>query len=396
MSGEAIAIALLTLGAIFVAGLAADVAARRTRLPRVTLLLVLGVAVGPIGLDLFPDSQRDWFPFVADLALLMVAFLLGGELTAGMLRRHGREVLGVSLLVVATTAVSVAFGLIAAGFPQAAALLLGAIATSTDPVAVSDVIREVRAKGPFARTLLGVVAVDDAWGIVVMSVALAAVLGVHDGAAAWASLGHGAVELTGALLLGAALGVPMALLSGRVRDGEPTLAEALGGVLLCGGFALWLGVSFLLAAMAMGVVVANLARHHRRTFRAIEGIEWPFMILFFVLSGAALRRTDLEQAGAVTLAYIALRVFGRIAGGLLSARILGARDAAPIGLAMLPQAGIAIGMALVASQRVPHVGDLILSATVAATIIFEIAGPLVTRAVLLRTDREERLDTETG
>jgi Kef-type K+ transport system membrane component KefB len=224
----------------------------------------------------------------------MVAFLLGGELTAALLREHGRAVLVISLVVVVVTAAIVAAGLLALGWPVPVALLLAAIATSTDPAAVSDVVRETDARGPFTKTLLGVVAIDDAWGIAAMSVALALVLGIQSPEAARVVAVDGFVELAGALLVGCALGVPMALLSGRVRAGEPTQAEALGGVLLCGGVALLLEVSFLLAAMTMGVVVANLARHHRRPFRAIEGIEWPFMVLFFVLSGTSLHVTELS------------------------------------------------------------------------------------------------------
>jgi Kef-type K+ transport system membrane component KefB len=178
----------------------------------------------------------------------------------------------------------------------------------------------------------------------------------------------------------------MALFSGRVRTGEPTQAEALGGVLLCGGVALLLDVSFLLAAMTMGVVVANLAHHHRRTFRAIEGIEWPFLVLFFVLSGASLEVAEFGKAAGLTVTYVLLRVLGRVLGGWLGS--LGSGRSLPtgmIGVALLPQAGIAIGMALVASQRVPDVGGAILTATVAATIVFEIVGPILTRLVVLRS-----------
>jgi Kef-type K+ transport system membrane component KefB len=138
--------------------------------------------------------------------------------------------------------------------------------------------------------------------------------------------------------------------------------------------------------MTMGVVVANLARHHRRSFRAIEGIEWPFLVLFFVLSGASLQVAELGTAATLTLAYVLLRVLGRIAGGWLGSH-LSARSpsARTVGVALLPQAGIAIGMALVVSQRVPEVGGAILTATVAGTIVFEIAGPILTRLVLVRS-----------
>ena len=117
--------------------------------------------------------------------------------------------------------------------------------------------------------------------------------------------------------------------------------------------ALLLGVSFLLAAMTMGVVVANLARHHRRPFRAIEGIEWPFMVLFFVLSGASLQVAELGTGATLTFAYVVLRVLGRVLGGwlgsLLSGRSVSTRA---IGVALLPQAGIAIGMGLVVATIV--------------------------------------------
>ena len=177
----------------------------------------------------------------------------------------------------------------------------------------------------------------------------------------------------------------MALLTGRIRAGEPTQAEALGAVLLCGGLALYLDVSLLLAPMAMGIVVANLARHHRRPFRAIEGIEWPLMVLFFVLSGASLRMTTLGEATGLTFAYVLLRVVGRVAGGWLGARISGRpRWGGSLGLALFPQAGVAIGMALVVSERVPDVGNTILTATVAGTIFFELIGPILTRSALRR------------
>ncbi len=377
MKADPIAIALVTLGAIFLAGLAAEIVAGRTRLPRVTLLLLIGVCVGPLGFGLFPEASAGWFPFIADLALVMVAFLLGGELTLALFREHGRAVLVISLVVVVLTAAIVAAGLLMLGWPIPVALLLAAIATSTDPAAVSDVVREANARGPLTKTLLGVVA---------MSFALAVVVGFGSPEAARVVALDGFIELAGAVLVGGVLGVPLALLSGRVRSGEPTQAEALGGVLLCGGVALMFEVSFLLAAMTMGVVVANVGRHHRRPFRAIEGIEWSFLVLFFVLSGASLQMAELGTAAELTLGYVLLRLLGRVVGGWLGSLLSGRSPSArTLGVALLPQAGIAIGMALVVSQRVPEVGGVILIATVAGTIVFEILGPIFTRLVVVRS-----------
>lgn len=375
---------MLVIGGILLAALAADTLGRRTRLPRVTLLLLLGLAVGPSGMALIPDGVEAWYPLTADLALVMVAFLLGGELTVSTLRQHGRDVMTVSLVVVVVTAIVVLTGLVLAGFPTELAILLGVIATSTDPAAVADVVHESRARGPTTRVLLGVVAVDDAWGILMLSLGLAWVLAASDPSSAWSAVLGGGFEIVGALGVGFAVGIPMALLTGRLNEGEPTLTEAVDGVLLSGGLALAFGVSHLLAAMVTGAVVANLARHHRRPFRAIEGIEWPFMAVFFVLSGAMLRFDAVAAALGLVAGFVALRVLGRLSGGLVAASLAKDRSIASVwlGPALLPQAGVALGMALVVSARIPEWGPTVLAATMASTVFFELVGPVCTRRVL--------------
>ncbi|MBW2245148.1 MAG: cation:proton antiporter [Deltaproteobacteria bacterium] len=378
---------LISLGCIFLAALAFDAIGRRTRLPRVTLLLVFGFAIGPSGLDALPEMTGAWFPAVADIALLMIGFLLGGRLTRSELRERGRLVIGFSVVVVTITFAVMALGLFAIGVtPVVVGLLLAAIATATDPAAVMDVVHGTRAKTPFARALLAIVAIDDVWGLIIFSVALAVGLLVQGDAAA-AVVMHAAWDLGGALLLGVGLGIPMAYLTGRVDPGEPSLFEALGLVFLCGGLARWLDVSFLLSAVALGTTVTNLARHHIRPFHAIEGIEWPFMILFFVLAGAALDLSALAHIGPWFTAYIVLRIAGRLAGGWLGG-CLPPADANLrrwMGIALLPQAGVALGMALVASQRFPEAGEVVLPVIIASTIFFEVLGPIATRFALDRT-----------
>jgi Kef-type K+ transport system membrane component KefB len=157
-------------------------------------------------------------------------------------------------------------------------------------------------------------------------------------------------------------------------------------VFLCGGLALWLEVAFILSAMVMGAVVTNLARHHKRPFHAIEGIEWPFLVLFFVLAGASLEIDALWVAGVGLIGYVALRVLGRLLGAWLGGALCDVDPAQRwwMGLAMLPQAGVALGMALVAAQRLPELGEIIIPVVVGATVIFELAGPVFTRMALRR------------
>jgi Kef-type K+ transport system membrane component KefB len=375
---------LITLGGVLLLGFLTDGIGRRTRLPRVTLLLLFGIAIGPSGFALLAELPESWFPNISSMALVMVGFLLGGKLTLPSLREHGRLVIWISVVAVAVTAFITLIGLLAIGVPLALAALLGAIATATAPAATADVVHEMKARGRFSRTLLGIIALDDAWGLVLFSLALSLAFTLR-GASGIEALTSGTWEVGGAVLLGVLLGMPMAYLTGRVRPGEPTLAEALGLVFLCGGLAMFLDVSFLLAAMVMGAVVANLAAHHDRPFHAIEGIEWPFMILFFVFAGASLELETLLQLGSIGSAYVVLRVIGRLLGGWLGGTLAHAPHVQRrwMGAALMPQAGVAVGMALVASERFPEFGPRILSVVIASTVLFEIFGPMMTRRALI-------------
>jgi Kef-type K+ transport system membrane component KefB len=375
---------LMAVGLILLLGLATDALGRFTRLPRVTLLILLGVLIGPQAMNLLPVDESRWFPLLANMALVMVGFLLGEKFTIQSLKKHGKTIILFSLVEVIGTALVVSGGLVLFGVRPEVSLLLGAVSTATAPAATTDVVDEYRARGPFSRILLGIVALDDAWGLILFSLMLVAadiLMGVAD---YWTAILHGGWHVGGAFLLGLVLGVPAAMLTGRIKPGRPTLIEALGVVLFCGGIAIWLDVSFLLASMAMGAVVANLARHHHRPFHAIEGIEWPFMILFFVFAGASLEFDSLMNMGFIGVAYIFLRISGRF----LSAWLCGFSNwvEKPVsrwmGMALLPQAGVAMGMGLLAVEHFPQLKSFILSIVIGTTIFFELIGPVFTRAAL--------------
>ena len=382
---------LITIGVLLLLGLLTDALGRRTRLPRVTLLLIFGFLIGPTGLDLLHPSDGRWFSLVTDMALVMIGFLLGEKLTLSSLRRHGRFVLWLSVAEVVGTALVVFIGLLIIRLPLDVSLLLAGIATATDPAASTDVVRETSARGVFTNTLMGIVAVDDAWGLVVFSLMLTAVQAVTGQGDIIGPMLTGAWELGGALLLGICLGIPMAFLTGRVRPGQPTLVEALGIVFLCGGIAIWLEVSFLLASMVLGCAVSNLARHHTRPFHAIERIDWPFMILFFVLAGASLDAKALYQVGITGAAYVILRVIGRLIGARAGAAVSHADPSMGrwMGMALMPQAGVALGMALVAIHHRPDLNEVIMPVVIASTVLFEVMGPVLTRTALVHV-REAR------
>lgn len=374
---------LLALGGILLLGLLTDTLGRRTFLPRVTLLLLFGMAVGPQGLNLIPAIFAERFDIIADMALLMVGFLLGQNLTLARLRESGRQILWISISKVLLTVIIVTFGLVMFGVSLDVALLLGCAAAATDPVATVDVVNEHKDKGPFARLLLAIVAIDDIWGLMVFSVGIAVVAALN-GSGQESPIAMIVHDLGGALLLGVLIGFPAAYLSGRIKPGQPMLTEALAMVFICGGLALWLEVSFLISAMVLGAVVANFARHHERSFNAIEGVEWPVMILFFVLAGASLEFVSLVDAGWVLAAYCVLRIIGKLVGSSVGASCGGADIATRrwMGVAVLPQAGVAMGMVLVAANMFPEHRQLLLSVIISSTVIFEIIGPVFTRIAL--------------
>ena len=137
------------------------------------------------------------------------------------------------------------------------------------------------------------------------------------------------------------------------------------------------------------MVVANIARHHQRPFHAIEEIEWPFLVLFFLLAGASFHVPALGQVGWLLAGYCVLRVIGRILGGHLGGRLAGldAPTRRWTGVALLPQAGVALGMSLIAVQAFPEYREILMPIVFASTIIFELVGPMATRWALVRVGK---------
>ena len=392
------AVLLIAFGVLFLGGLAADHIGRITRLPRVTILLLFGLGVGQSGFGLLPEEAHAWFEPISVVALTMVAFLLGADLTRENLASHGRAIFAISLAVVTGTTVVVWVGLSLLGVDPGLALLLGAIATATAPAAIADVIHQSGIRNAFSETITGIVAIDDVWGLIVFSICLAL---VHQ-SAQWTGPVLSAIhDIGGAFLLGLVVGGPAAVLSGRLKPGEPLQIEALGIVFLTAGLALWLEVSFLIAGMTAGAVIANAARHHEYAFNEIERIELPFMLLFFLLAGASLELRELSSIGLIAAAYIALRVLARIVSGELGARLgrVPKRERHLYGPALLPQAGVAVGMALVAAETLPAWEAQIVSLVIAATVVFELAGPPITLVALRRSaagDKEEATKGDPG
>jgi len=391
------ALELLVLGSILLLALAAHYVGRRVHVPRVTLLILLGAVAGPEALDLMPPHIGNNFALITELTLAMVGFLLGEQMSFKELRQ-GREAIIISLSVTLVTALVIFLATMLVTGHIAASLLLAAIATATDPAATLDVIKETRSRGPLTRLVAQVVAIDDAWGAILFSIMLVfAELFTGNGATVYDTIHHGVGEVAGALILGVVLGLPMAWLTGRIRPGEPMLLESAGFVFLAAGIAGYLNVSYLLTAMTLGVTVANAARHHVRPFRSIEGLSDPFLAIFFFLAGLGLDWSVLPTLGVLGGVYVLARIAGRILGGYAGGVISGADRTIRLrnGACLLPQAGVAMGLALVAAERLPEL-TFLLPLVVGSTVIFEVIGPPIAMLQFQRAGESGQSTEEAG
>jgi len=378
---------LIAIGSILLAAIAADWIGKNSFIPRVTLLMIFGIAVGQYGLALIPAVVTDQFETIANIALLMVGFLIGGKLSRETMAGDIAKTFYISGVTVFVTFGVVSLGLYSFSMDLEIALLLGCIATATAPAATIDVIAELESESPFANLLSAIVAIDDALGLIVFSIVIAVLAAITGNGNSISPIQEVFHEVGGAMVLGSLIGFPAAYLTGRLRPGQPMLVEALALVFLCGGLAMWLEVSYLIAAITMGLIITNLAKHHEYPFHAIEGIEWVFLIIFFTLAGATLSLETLGEIGMLGVVYILLRIVGKILGGHFGAKF-GRADPLTrrwIGVAMLPQAGVAVGMALAASAVFPEYRQILLPVVISTTVFFELIGPIFTRLAINRT-----------
>lgn len=375
-------IVLIAIGSFLLIGLITDVIAKKTSIPRVTLLVCVGVVLGPQVLGVIPEIVEQQFDWLTSIALVMVGFLLGGKLTSDTFLRLGAPLLWISLSEALTTAVLITLALVLIGIDWKLALVLGCIGAATAAEVAFQSVIEVGANNRFSNLLLGIVALDDVWSLIIFSVGIA-LAAAGTGFESFIDAGK---ELVGGIALGIGLGVPAAYITGRLKPGEPVLIEALAVVFICSGLAQWLEVSFLLAAISMGAVIANIAKHHEQPFHAIENVEWPFLLLFFILAGALLELDSISVIAVATGVYTLARIIGKWSGAFAGASFSGSdvKTKKWIGVALMPQAGASIGMALVAGQFLPEYEQILLQIVIASTLIFELLGPILTSIALKR------------
>ena len=326
------------------------------------------------------------FSIIPDVALGFIAFSIGAEFKLSYLKKVGKEPLVIAFTEAIGAVLLVDLVLIIAGYEISFVLVLGAIAAATAPAATLMVVRQYKAKGPVTNTLLPVVAIDDAAALILfgISVAISKAITSTGTTSIASTLLDPIIEIVGALVFGAVLGVALAFATKWFTGRGNRLVVSTAMILLCISVCNALGYSPLLACMAMSAVYVNLSKVSNKVFDLIDRFTPPIFMLFFFISGAELNLTILPAVGIIGILYIVFRVVGKISGAAIGATISKSEPEVKkyLGYTLIPQAGVAIGLASVAMSVVPEYGQKIRTIVLCGTVIYELVGPLVTKLAL--------------
>ena len=382
---------ILCLGIVLVGALVAEKIISYLKIPAITSYILLGILLGPYALNVTGGSLIASSELLSNIVLGFIAFHIGKNFSVEHFKRIGKAVLSVSISVTVATLICVTVGIYyVAHQPFHIALLFGAISTATAPATTMMVIRQYKARGMFTDVLLGTVAIDDAWGIMIFSVSLAIAQVLQVGQfSEWIIMAvtlKAAAKIFLSVILGSIMAIIASRISGYLKRREDVLTFILGAILINTGVALYFHMSPLLSNMFFGAMLVNIEKTSFKFFESVNSVDWPLYVMFYVLAGANLDIGLLGSLGLIGSVYIISRIFGRIGGAYAGAVIAGTEQSIRryMGLALMAQAGVAIGLAMMAKASLPHTGGAILNTIIATTVVYEIFGPIAARYALLK------------
>ena len=383
---------ILSVGLILIAALVAGHAAQLFRVPEVTGYLLIGVAIGPAALDLISHENLSALGFLSEVALGLILFNIGAIFEAGNFRRVGRGVVRVTAWEATLAFVLVAASLLALGLDPPIALLLAVVAMETAPATTLMVLNEYDARGPMTERLLALVALNNMYVLVTFGVVSAGLTFAAPSPDGWLLNGYRALHglawtLVGSIALGCLLGLLTDLLGSRAKESGEALILAIGAVLLTVGASRWLGLSPLISTLALGATVANASVHGDRLLQGLGRADPPLYAAFFVLAGAELVPSAVLNLGVVGVCYMAARALGKVAGARIGLR---GQQVSPevrrqLGYCLISSSSLAVGLTIQIRSAFPAYAATVTGIVLAAVVIFEIVGPLMTRRALVLT-----------
>ncbi len=368
--------------------------AEKLNLPSITGFILAGLLIGPSCLGLVHTDLEGALASVTEIALALIALVIGSEFRLKKLKSIGKPVLLITIFQMTATFLLVTIGLMLAGMKSEIAALLGAIASATAPAATVAIIRNLKARGPFVDHLYGVVALDDAGCVLLFGLVSAVAsntLGADTGALL--TILHAVTEILLSLLIGAVAGWLLHLLTRSSRRKNEMLIICLGILLLLSAVANLFHLSALLAAMTTGAVLTNLSRRTHRIITTMDSLSPPLYASFFAIAGTELNLSILTSGNVLLLGgiFVLARAVGKIGGVFAGASAAGSDRLIKkyLGLGMLPQAGVAIGLVLFLQSMPYFMANTEISATIVNVVLFsvlvnELAGPPLSRYAVTR------------
>jgi Kef-type K+ transport system membrane component KefB len=382
---------LLLLGVAVFGGTVGARIFRRFRVPQIIGSILIGLLIGESGLRLVSENVVQAVEPLNYFALGIIGFLIGGELKLDILRKYGKQFTailvaeGVAAFVLVTGATILLTYLFTHDLRMSVALgvVLGAISSATDPASTIQVLWEYKTRGALTTAVIAVVALDDALALTLyaLGTSVAGILTGNANAGIAASLATTAYELGLSLVVGCVGGFVLKTILVRLQDEDAELTFAVGAVLLAIGLSIALELDVILASMALGLTLVNIAPHRSpKTFEIVKRFAPPIYVLFFVLVGARLKIESLSLLVVLlVVAYVVGRSVGKIGGAYLGGKWSGAGRCVRnyLGICLFAQGGVAIGLSILASHRfTPEISSVVILVVASTTFIVQLAGPL--------------------
>lgn len=384
---------LTYIAIMLIAALLAGKVVKKMKLPNVTGYLVIGLIIGPHCLNVISQELIGSMGIITELALGCIAFSIGAEFKISFLKKIGKAPIVIGILEGIGAVIVVDTILLLAGFDVTFALAMGAIASATAAASTLMIVKQYKAKGPVTNTLLPVVALDDAVALMAfgISMAIARMISSRGDAPIAQLLVDPLIEIVGGIAFGIVLGLIMVVAVKFYTGRGNRLAITIMMICLCVGVSDLVGFSSLLACMMLSTVFVNLSKYRTKIYEPLDRITPPVYMMFFIISGASLDVTIITSVGLAGLIYVIGRVIGKALGAFVGAKI---SKAPPVvckwlGLTLVPQEGVAIGLATSAAASLPEYGARIQTIVLCGVVIYELFGPIITKATLKKAGEIE-------
>ena len=379
---------ILLLGIALFGGTVGGKLFQKLRIPQVVGYIIIGIILGEMFLGVITMEIVASLTPLSYLALGMIGFMIGGELKKEVFKKYGKQFTvillfeGISAFILVSVFTSIVGFFILKNWNLSISfgLLLGAISSATAPAATTDVLWEYKTKGPLTRTVLGIVALDDGLALLLFAFAASIANVLIKSDFTIMMMIRPIIEICGSIITGLLLGFLLSQIIKTQTDEDKILVLSLGLILLNLGVTIAMGLDMLLSSMAMGAMVVNYSpKKSKDIFNLTDKFTPPIYILFFVLVGAKLKIAHISiPIFILLLAYLIGRSAGKMFGAYIGAAISSAEESVKkyLPLCLFSQAGVAIGLSILASQRFSKdIGDLIVIVITATTFVVQLIGP---------------------